>query len=548
MNIDRTRCVLVVFAACGVLAVAAQAQGPAGRPAARPPAIDPLSASIRGRTTTDTGAPIRRAEIRAVSDGGVSRMTTSDGDGRFELRDLPAGSFRVSASKSGFVTLQYGQRRVLEAGKAVELKEGGSATADMTLPRGGAIAGRIYDRFGEPLANVRVDALRSRFVQGSRRIQPAGIGDVTDDTGAFRLFGLTPGEYYVAARPAGGRPGDGRALVFYPGTSDIAQAQRLTVDAAAEASALFQLVPLATSSVGGTVVNASGSPIEASVSLFSEALGLGYANPVSGVQGGLTLSGHAGPDGRFFIDGVPPGPYTAQASGLVQFGPDGPIHNSGRTGVTVDGPAVTGLTIVTGSGGTITGTFVRDPAATQPTPADITVSARGSGPSMVQGRGNTFRLTGIAGPVRLGVDGLPEGWVVKSISVEGDDVTDKAFDVRSGQTATARVVLTNRVTQVSGAVTPRPRAGDASVVIFADDSTKWTYPSRYVSVARADENGRFGITGLPGGERYLAIAVDYLEDGEETDPEFLERMRARATAVSLPDAGRTTVDLRLIAR
>ncbi len=541
------RCALViVFAVCGVLAVAAQA--PARRPAARPPTIDPLTAVIRGRITTDTGAPIRRAEIRAISDGGVSRMATSDGDGRFELRDLPAGSFRVSASKSGFVTLQYGQRRVLEAGKAVELEEGGSATADMTLPRAGAISGRIYDRFGEPLANVRVDALRSRFMQGSRRIQPAGIGDVTDDTGAFRLFGLPPGEYYVAARPVGGRPGDGRALVFYPGTSDIAQAQRLSVDAAAESSALFQLVPLATSSVGGTVVNASGSPIEASVSLLSEALGLGYANPVTGAQGGLTLTGHSGRDGRFFIEGVPPGPYTVQANGLMRPGPDGPIHNSGRSNIVVDGPAVTGLTIVTGSGGTITGTFVRDPAATQPIPADVTVVARGSGPSMVQGRGNTFRLAGIAGPVRLDVEGLPEGWVVKSISVEGDDVTDRTFDVRSGQAATARVVLTNRVTQVSGAVTPRPRGADASVVVFADDPTKWAYPSRYLVVTRADQNGRFSITGLPGGERYLAMAVDYLEDGEETDPEFLERMRARATSFSLSDGGRTTVDLRLISR
>ena len=296
------------------------------------------------------------------------------------------------------------------------------------------------------------------------------------------------------------------------------------------------------------MVDASGSPIEASVSLLTEALGLGYANPVTGAQGGLTLTGHSGRDGRFFIEGVPPGPYMVQANGLMRPGPDGPIPNSGRTNIMVDGPAVTGLTIVTGSGGTITGTFVRDPAATQPIPADVTVVARGSGPSMVQGRGNTFRLAGIAGPVRLDVEGLPEGWVVKSISVEGDDVTDRTFDVRSGQAATARVVLTNRVTQVSGAVTPRPRGADAPVVVFADDPTKWAYPSRYVGVTRADENGRFSITGLPGGERYLAMAVDYLEDVEATDPEFLERLRARATSFSLTDGGRTMVDLRLISR
>ena len=47
----------------------------------------------------------------------------------------------------------------------------------------------------------------------------------------------------------------------------------------------------------------------------------------------------------------------------------------------------------------------------------------------------------------------------------------------------------------------------------------------------ADEKGRFRINGLPPAERYLAVATDYLEDGEHYDPEFLERMRDRRDAV-----------------
>ncbi|MNC88369.1 hypothetical protein D3C83_41770 [compost metagenome] len=84
-------------------------------------------------------------------------------------------------------------------------------------------------------------------------------------------------------------------------------------------------------------------------------------------------------------------------------------------------------------------------------------------------------------------------------------------------------------------------------MIFPDDATKWTYPSRYVRSVRTDEQGTFRITGLPP-ERYLAVAVDFAEDGEWTDAEFLERIRPEATSFSLADAERRTLELRLVRR
>ena len=38
------------------------------------------------------------------------------------------------------------------------------------------------------------------------------------------------------------------------------------------------------------------------------------------------------------------------------------------------------------------------------------------------------------------------------------------------------------------------------------------------------------IRALPPDDRYLAVAVDYLEEGEAGDPEFLEQIRASATS------------------
>ena len=52
------------------------------------------------------------------SDTRGSRLASTDGQGRFELRDLPAGTWEVTASKAGFVPLRFGQRRPLEAGPA----------------------------------------------------------------------------------------------------------------------------------------------------------------------------------------------------------------------------------------------------------------------------------------------------------------------------------------------------------------------------------------------------------------------------------------------
>ena len=165
------------------------------------------------------------------------------------------------------------------------------------------------------------------------------------------------------------------------------------------------------------------------------------------------------------------------------------------------------------------------------------------------GRGDVtdFQLAGMGGPVHLDVQGIPEGWVVKSILTDGADVTDEAIELK-GKTITVQVVLTDRLTSVSGAVQSRNEIRDHSVVVFADDAAKWTYPSRYVRTTRADGEGRFQIRGLPPGERYLAVALDYVEDGDQDDPQFLERLRSKATGLSLGDGEQRSLQLDVSSR
>src|SRR6185503_12852227 len=120
--------------------------------------------------------------------------------GRYEFRDLPAGRFNVSVSKSGFVTMSYGQNRPFEPGRPIELAEAQKMEkADVALPRGSVLAGRVADEFGEAVAEAEVTAMRMQFSNGRRRLVPSGRNGTTNDLGQFRIYGLPPGEYYVSA-------------------------------------------------------------------------------------------------------------------------------------------------------------------------------------------------------------------------------------------------------------------------------------------------------------------------------------------------------------
>src|SRR4051812_22332028 len=70
---------------------------------------------LRGRVlAADTGAIVRRAQVR-ISSGDIGTKTAfTDAQGRYEFKDLPAGRFTLSVTKAGFVTMQYGQSRPFE--------------------------------------------------------------------------------------------------------------------------------------------------------------------------------------------------------------------------------------------------------------------------------------------------------------------------------------------------------------------------------------------------------------------------------------------------
>src|SRR5207302_9158669 len=163
---------------------------------------------ISGRVVTaDSGRPVKRARVLAsAAELAGGRGTLTDDTGAFELADLPAGRYTVVASKTGFITLSFGQRRPMQAGTPLQLTDGQELKGvDFSLPRGGAIAGRILDEDGEPMPGASVRVMRYQYQQGDRRLVQAGGGQ-TDDKGQYRVWGLMPGDYYVTATARGVGP------------------------------------------------------------------------------------------------------------------------------------------------------------------------------------------------------------------------------------------------------------------------------------------------------------------------------------------------------
>ncbi len=142
---------------------------------------------------------------------------------------------------------------------------------------------------------------------------------------------------------------------------------------------------------------------------------------------------------------------------------------------------------------------------------------------------------------------MPTGWYLKSVTQDGSDIIDTGLDFSQAQkVANVEVVLSSAVTTLSGTVqdSRTKPVNDYVVVAFSQDSSKWGYLTRFVRTARPNQEGRFSLTGLPPDDYYV-VALDYVEMGEESDPEQLEKWKSLATRVTLADAESKPLALKL---
>src|SRR6185436_14922 len=97
------------------------------------------TAVVRGRVlASDTGRPLRRARVTLSGPelGREGRSSSTSLDGRYEITDLPAGRYTIRVTRSGYLPLQYGQRRPLEPGKPLQVIDRQAIDhIDFSMPR-----------------------------------------------------------------------------------------------------------------------------------------------------------------------------------------------------------------------------------------------------------------------------------------------------------------------------------------------------------------------------------------------------------------------------
>jgi protocatechuate 3,4-dioxygenase beta subunit len=303
-----------------------------------------------------TGQPARGARVSVSGPDVGNRSAITDEMGRFAFNALPAGRYTLSASKPGHVNVTYGQRRpgAGRPGTPIQLADGQRFDARMQLPRGGVITGTLLDENGEAVPGTQVRAMRYVLQTGQRTLQQAG-SDATDDRGMYRIYGLQPGDYVVAAVPrninvsaemrtdridmdgqvvfsSGGNQAQavefqanakmreaqmlqdeqpaGYAPVYYPGTTTATQAASVPVGVAEERSGIdFQLQRVAIARIDGFVISPAGQVLQ---NIQIQLVNTGQ--DVQGLGGNAT---RADANGRFTISNVAPGQYMLFARATI---------------------------------------------------------------------------------------------------------------------------------------------------------------------------------------------------------------------------------------
>ncbi len=518
---------------------------------------------IRGRITSlDTGKPLRRAQVRLASEYdflGTPRTASTSTDGRYEFRDVAPGRYTLRVERSGYLALTYGQRRPGEQGRPLEIAEKEVADkVDFALPRISVISGHVLDDLGEPIAGVTVWVLQTRYLQGRRQLVATGANTSTDITGRYRLLSLPPGDYAVMGTTRETWPHDsdpkqvfGYASTYFPGTSTAAQAQRVKLGVAQEASGIdFSLVAGRVSTVRGTATSVSGLPLGGETVTMMREIG----GPTMWIGSAVAVaSTKVAGDGSWTLSNIPPGEYRLS----IRAGARGnDPAQEGQVTISVAGADVEGLSLIAGAGGTVRGEVVTDDGSPLPAGFDrmqvrppfnpnarMMISVLHPDNGRVQSDGS-FEVKGVLSDTVLSIGPLTAEWTLKGIEVEGRDIADLPLPIEHGDTLSGvRVVLTRRPTIVRGALRDeKQNPAEGTIVVFADDSAKWREGSRAIRATRLDQRGLFTFKGLPAGD-YFLVALDSVQEGQWYDPEFLESLKDRARRVTIADAESKQVDL-----
>ena len=499
---------------------------------------NPGAGSIEGHVFNSvTSAPLRKATVVLTAPTSQIRLVAdTDAEGRFQFIGLPPGTYRLSASRTGF--LDRPTRRPSPLGPNGQVTD-----AEIRLPPQSVIAGHVLDEDGEPVDRARVGVFKQIYRNGSRQWDRLNTVSETNDTGEYRFSNLTPGRYLLQAyntRPQidnryGNPPKMFYVPAYYPNALSQEQALPVALGVGAEVRGidirLFKLARPPYVRVRGRVTGvAPDSPIDVSVSLL----------PADGgpFGGGSTLA--RPPDYAFELS-APPGQYTISGN-VYSGGPE--AYGTGVLTVTGD---VAGVVLAMNPAPDVTGRISLAESGGKVNLQGLRVAlTRLSSSSIFEVRSDAAGKFVLPKPVSPGhyaivsVRSIPDGCFVREVKFSGKEISWDDFGISTS--SQMEIILSNTAGKIAGSVLDaddKPFPGSSVTLIPPDGKSRPVRQS-------VDDDGNFQFTGVRPG-KYKLFAWEEVDDDLWQDPEFRKNYESRATEITVGPSETQNAQLRVIA-
>jgi hypothetical protein len=520
----------------------------------------PAEHTIRGTVTTTDGAGIPNASVvfREDDTDRAQYGTLTAGDGRFTLRDVPNGRYRLVVQKDGY--LQWtGQTKPRWPGPNVVL-DFNDDTQDrefhIQLTRASAISGRVLDENGGPVIGAQVRIYKASNFYGVRRFVPVAAPGAylqTNDLGEYRAYALAPGKYFVSAsysrrivgplkqvRVDEFTPADQYLPTFFPGVIDPGAATPIEIAPESDARGVdFTMKRDAVARIRGHLTGCGlRSTTDASITLRLRVDGI--SEPLLQIQGHILNA-----TGDFEINSVPRGSYDVQAyvnspnrssTALI------PIEvGAGDIGEMVvacpERIAIHGIVRVDAPGNLSGSPRINLQSADIP----------GAGYGTVMKRDGTFALHDfLPGRYRVEIGSLPEGFFLKSAKLGTRDVLEDGIMIEGTVSDSLDLVLSDKAAALNGIVwddDQKPVTG--ALVVIVPAGGRLGREDLYVAASTADD-GTFRMRRLTPGD-YEVYAWHYPDAFDNyRDPDFIRKYQAHATSLHLEPAAISNINLRLL--
>jgi hypothetical protein len=542
----------------------------------------PPKASIEGTIVRAGSAePIAGARVvltRAPAriPAGTTLSVASDAQGKFLVRDLEAGSYRLTIVANGYARQEYGQRVPGRPGTVINLVPGQTARdVVVRLIPTGNVAGRINDENAQPAVGVQVQLLRVTYNANGERTFQSGGQTRTNDRGEYRLFWVTPGRYYLNAGrragpilPIGSGVGDSLngvqetyASAFYPGVSDPERASPIEVQSGVEVTGIDLTVRREElRHVRGRVIDSATRRPPARVLLMLSFRGTG----LGGITQNMTQSYNAA-DGTFELRDIASGTYAIAVQipennepAPVLMGPFSPSRPTATAVVTVSDSDVDGIVLTPTPGVPLPGRLIiegqdistvsgLDRLRVQLSNPDVLAA----GPQQqnpqaqpVSADGTFVEENTLPGRYRVAVTPLPPDLYIKEARFNQIDVLNKPLEFSGTVSTPLEIVLSARGGQVEGTVTNDKLQAVAGIDVVLIPDQRRDRIDLYKTVV-TDQAGHFTIRGIaPGG--YTIYAWEALEPFAYFDSDLLRQSAAQGRAVRISESGKVNVDVQLI--